>query len=390
MRMPALLLGAFLLAGCGAAPQAGASASRTAVASPSASPSSSPSASPSASGSPPAGVQAHCTGAIPTADPLALISLTGSQTPTLADVSDAAHPAALCTITGPADALRLVSPAEISYATAGTGSAGSIATIDPSSNTGGTVASWTAGAFASGAYAFSPDGSTLAYLASSAAGVELHLVAREDDRTITTLPPVPGRGISPDDDSLMIAFSPDGAYLALVETFTGSGTGAQASFQVRRLDGSLVAGGPAGRTMATWAGRGSVLYFRDRAGVERWTAPSTVSAVLAGVVWIHPRPSPDGRWIAFTQRGDLGLPSVRLLDLTSGAVRQLATGASEPVFLNSSTVWYRQERLCGPSDDCGMGGPSITTGAAFVYDLSSGRSSQSTIAGVLDTFTPAR
>src|SRR5437588_786702 len=298
MRMPALLLGAFLLAGCGAAPQAGASASRTAVASPSASPSPSPSASPSASGSPPAGVQAHCTGAIPTAAPLALINLTGSPPPTLA--------------------------------------------------------------------------------------------AREDDRTITTLPPVPGRGISPDDDSLMIAFSPDGAYLALVETFTGSGTGAQASFQVRRLDGSLVSGGPAGRTMATWAGRGSVLYFRDRAGVERWTAPSTVSAVLPGVVWIHPRPSPDGRWIAFTQRGDLGLPSVRLLDLTSGAVRQLATGASEPVFLNSSTVWYRQERLCGPSDDCGMGGPSITTGAAFVYDLSSGRSSQSTIAGVLDTFTPAR
>ena len=387
--MPALLLGAFLLAACGA-PQAGATRPPRATASAIASPSPSPSASPSASGSPPAGVQARCTGSIPTAAPLALVTFGGSQTPTLVDVGDPMHPVTLCTITGPVQSPRIISASEIAYATAGTGSAGSIATIDPSSNTGGTLASWTAGAFASGAYAFSPDASTLAYLASSAAGVELHLVAREDDRTITTLPPVPGRGISPDDDSLMIAFSPDGAYLALVETFTGSGTGAQASFQVRRLDGSLVAGGPPGRTMGTWSGRGGTLYFRDSAGVERWTAPSTVSPILPGVNWIRPQPSPDGRWIAFTQRSDLGLPSVKLLDLSSGSARALVAGATEPFFLTPTTLWYEQARLCGPSDACGMGGPSIGTGATFVYDLTTGRSTPSTIAGVIDTFTPAR
>jgi hypothetical protein len=112
--------------------------------------------------------------------------------------------------------------------------------------------------------------------------------------------------------------------------------------------------------------------------------------VLAGVKWIRPRPSPDGRWIAFAQRDDLGLPSVKLLDLTSvAASRQVATGAAEPFFLTPTTIWYAQSRLCGPSDPCGMGGPSLMTGASFTYDLTTGRSTPSTIASVIDTWAPS-
>jgi hypothetical protein len=36
-----------------------------------------------------------------------------------------------------------------------------------------------------------------------------------------------------------------------------------------------------------------------------------------------------------------------------------------------------------------MGGPSLMTGATFTYDLTTGRSTPSTIAGVLDTWAPS-
>ena len=189
----------------------------------------------------------------------------------------------------------------------------------------------------------------------------------------------------------VLAFSPDGKYLALVQTFTVGGTGGAAPFQVRRPDGSLVSGSPAGRTMATWAGIGSTLYFRDPAGVERWTASSALSSVLPSVRWIRPRPSPDGRWIVFTQRDSTGLPSVELLDLTHpGIVRQLAAGAAEPVFVTGTTLWFRGERLCQAGDGCELGPPSIPTGATFVYDLITGRATPSSITSVLDTFIPPR
>ena len=387
-RLAILALGLSAAACGGPTAQPAATPSPPAALAPSASPSGSPTVSPSPSA--PGAVQARCTASIPARHPLALLTLAGSDAPVLADLSDPRHPSTLCVISGQGQALRLISATELSYATASPGSPGSIATLELTTNSGGTVASWTGGAFASGAYAWSPDGSTLAYLASSGTAVELHLVANEDDRTIATLPPVGGRGISPDDDNLLLAFSPDDKYLAMVQTFTGGATGGDAPFQVRRLDGSLVTGGPAGRTMATWAGSGSTLYFRDHAGVERWTAASAVSTVLPSVRWIRPRPSPDGRWITFAQRDAAGLPSVELLDLTRpGPARQLASGGAEPVFLTPTTLWFRQERLCGPGDTCEIGPPSIPTGATFLYDLGTGRATPSTITGVLDTFTPA-
>ena len=51
---------------------------------------------------------------------------------------------------------------------------------------------------------------------------------------------MPGRGVSQDDD-FAVAFSPDGLYLAMVQTFATGGTGDSAPVQVRRTsDGGLV------------------------------------------------------------------------------------------------------------------------------------------------------
>jgi Tol biopolymer transport system component len=337
-------------------------------------------------------VQARCGRPVPTTHPLALITLAGSSDAGLADVSDPAHPSLLCTITGRAFNLHFVSGTVISYVVTTPTGPGSLNTIDLVSDSGGTVASWTGGTFGTGPYAFAPDGRTLAYLAATSASAELHLVANENDRTIATLPLISGRGVSPDDDALTLQFSPDGGYLALVQTYTGAGTSAgDRPFQIRRLDGSLVDSAGPGRTMAAWAGRGSALYFRDTTGIERWTSGASVSTVRTGLKWIRPTASPDGRWMAFMQRDESGLAHVAILDLVNGgALRQLAGGADDPVFLTATTLWYREHRTCQPADACEMGSQSVPTGATDTYDLTTGRSSPTTITDLIDTWSPAR
>lgn len=404
MRWRVLVAGGLLLAGCGGAPSTSGGSSPTPLATatpsalasvtPSAAPSSSPSPGASPSASPPAigGVQARCLTPIPADRPLALVTLGSASSPILADVSDPAHPSTVCSITGQVFNPRLVSATEIAYV-AQTASGSSLATLELATNSGGTVAGWTGQGFGSGMYAIAGNGVEIAYLNSTASGVEWHLVANENDRTVATLPPVPGRGASPDDDSVMLGFSSDGGYAALVQTFTGTGAGSTADgrFQVRRADGTLVESAGAGRTMAAWAGRGSTLYFRDAAGVERWSGPAHVTLVLPNVAWIRPSASSDGRWMAYTARDASGLPHAYLLDLVhGGAPRLIADGASAPVFLTPSVVWYQEERLCQASDACGMGGPSIPTGAAFLYDTVTGHAAASSISAVLGSVAPAR
>jgi dipeptidyl aminopeptidase/acylaminoacyl peptidase len=332
-------------------------------------------------------VQAQCTASIPPQHPLAIVVIASQRQ--LVDVADPQRPAPLCTIATNLSTLRFVSRTQIAYAIGQADGSGSIATLDLASNQEVTIAGWPAGRFGDGTFAFSPDGQRLAYLSSSSTGVELHLVAEENDRTLATLPPIPGRGVSPDNDDMMLTFSPDGTLLALVETFTGSGTGDAAPFQVRRADGSLLAAGPVGRTMGVWSG--DLLFFRDGSGVERWAAPNAVGSLLPGVTWIRPQASPDGRWLAYTLRDSTGLPHVYVYDLQQHSAHQLwPGGAANPVFVTSGVIWFAGERLCQASDNCEMGPPSAPTGQTYLLNLQTSQVTPSTIGAVIDVLPAGR
>ena len=188
----------------------------------------------------------------------------GSTGTVLADVTDARNPKPICTITG-AWAPQLVTQTAISWsATAGTpGSPGDsvIATLDLFTGTSTVVAAWTGGAFMDGLHAWSPDRGFLAYVTSDATAVSLHLLSGGGDRVVATLGPVPGRGANPNEDDAYLAFSPDGAYFAFVQTFTGSGDHLQVRHTTGREPRVLPAArhdGDVGKHAA------AVLYFRSR------------------------------------------------------------------------------------------------------------------------------
>lgn len=134
--------------------------------------------------------------------------------------------------------------------------------------------------------------------------------------------------------------------------------------------------------MSVWSG--STFYFRDTKGVEMWRSGAE-SLLLPEVRWIRPRASPAGGQIVYETRDAAGTAHVHLLDTASGKVRDLANARSEPAFLNSHLIWYREERLCTPSDKCVVG-PTTTTGRTFIYDLADGTETESKIASVSDSW----
>ena len=350
-----------------------------------------------------------CTSPIPRSGQLALVSL-DSHTAAIDLVSNPSQPQRLCLINNvftsapAAVGPRFLSRSDVSYV--GLGSPGGILRLNLATGISTAVVSWNSGGFLAGAYGWSPDRESVAYLSwgtptqTGSDPLELRLMSRGADRLLATLPAVPGRGGSPE-DSALVAFSPDGQYFALVETWTGPGWGEQAPFQVRRADGTLVAAYPSSpggvttsivlsgkRTMAVWAGTGSSLYFRDAnpdpsvrrsAGVERWDPQSNTTMVMPGVQWYSPAASPDGRWIAYTVPDSQGMPQVALLDLTTGRSSPPSNlGRTSPAFIAPGLVWYAGVRRCTDAEAqadpltriCGgLGLPDFPrTGQEFLYD----------------------
>jgi Tol biopolymer transport system component len=357
-----------------------------------------------------------CTSPIPTSGQLALVSL-DSLTVAVDLVSNPSQPQRLCLIHNvvnlvPALSPRFVSRSEVSYVASG--DPGGIVTLNLGNGTSTTVISWNSFGFMDGTYGWSPNGQSLAYLLERGGDpqtgngpVELHLMSNRADRLLATLPAVPGRGGSPEDSNLL-AFSPDGQYFALVETFTGLGSGEQAPFQVRRADGTLVAAYPSSpadvttggalsgkRTMAVWAGTGSTLYFRstDSPGVERWTPQSQQTMVMPSVQWYSPVASPNGRWIAYVVPDSQGMPHVAFFDQTSGLSSSLTnSGGINPHFVASNLVWYAGVRPCTPEEQqappvtriCGgLGLPAFPkTGQEFLFNPLTQQETSTNLGGV--------
>jgi hypothetical protein len=226
----------------------------------------------------------------------------GSSAKVIADLADPKNPRAICTISGGSWLPQFVTQNMVSwYATQGTpGATGAslIAALDLFGGSSTIAASWQGGSFMDGLHAWSPDRGFLAYVTSDPSSVNLHLLSGGGDRVVATMGAVPGRGNNPIEDDSYLAFSPDGAYFALVQTYTSSGD----QLQVRRtIDGSPIYTQPKA-TMATWGSAGSRLYYRlpNSGSVQSWDSSAGVSQALTGQTWIRPRTAAGDDNIAFT------------------------------------------------------------------------------------------
>ena len=389
-----LLLSVAAIAGCTAngplAPASNPSAVRhtpTPSASPTPTPveSPSPSASPSAQPRPVAvpawaALQAHCVNQ--PAPQEAVLVLQGSSSPVLADVSNAKAPQTLCGISGGNFQPQLVTQTTISwYATQGSPSnAGTsvIAFLDLFTGTSTVVANWSGGSFMDGLHAWSPDRGFLAYVVSDPSAVTLHLLSGGGDRVVATMGAVPGRGFNPNEDDSYLAFSPDGAYFALVQTLTGSGD----QLQVRRtIDGSL-AFSLSRATMATWSSTGSRLYYRapSASTVQAWDSAAGVSQAITQVTRIRPRADAGDDNLAYTVRDSSGTPHVWLYGRGGRGGGQVPQVRSSPAWLNSTTFFEVEEAACSPS--CGVGPAWQPDGKTFTYDIASQAETSSRIGAV--------
>jgi Tol biopolymer transport system component len=313
-----------------------------------------------------------------------VLLMQGSTSPMLADVTDAKNPHPLCTLSGGSFQPQLVTQTMISwYATQGSpGASGTsmIAVLDLYTGTSTVAASWSGGNFMDGLHAWSPDRGFLAYLASDASAVTLHLLSGGGDRVVATMGAVQGRGINPNEDDSYLAFSPDGAYFALVQTFTSSGD----QLQVRRtIDGSVAFSLSTG-TMATWGSAGSRLYFRQPSSslVQVWDSTAGVSQAFGQkLAWIRPRAAVGAdTTLTFTVRDTAGTPHTWLYSHDGRSGGQLPNVRSSPVWLNSTTFFYLEEAACG--NNCGIGPTWQPDGKTFTFDTAAQAETASHISAV--------
>ena len=331
----------------------------------------------------PAWAALHATCVSTPATQEAILQLQGSSGPVLADVSNAKAPRTLCGISGGSFQPQLVTQTMISwYATQGSPSAPGtsvIAVLDLFTGTSTVAASWSGGGFMDGLHAWSPDRGFLAFVASDASGVNLHLLSGGGDRVVAQLGPVPGRGVNPNEDDSYLAFSPDGAYFALVQTFTGSGD----QLQVRRtIDGTLAFSLAKG-TMATWGSIASRLYYRMPSSslIQVWDSAAGVSQAFGQqVAWIRPRADAGDDNLAFTVRDSTGAPHVWVYGHGGRSGGTLPNIRSSPAWLNATAFFYVEEAACSPN--CGIGPawqPDLKT---FTYDIAAQAETPSRISAV--------
>jgi WD40 repeat protein len=237
-------------------------------------------------------------------------------------------------------------------------------------------------------FAWSPDGSSLAYLLytsapgiGSGAGNQLWLKTGDAaPRALTPLIPLYGRGGSIS-DQILVRFSRDGKYLLMVDTFVSGplpDSPEHASFQVRAMPaGNLVWVPPTALmygdkigwkfvTMAAWSRNSDRLYYRDLDGVHTWDPPRAVASMSPSLTWFSPSVSPDGRFIAYAVNMT-DQPHVEVRDLVTNDVRVIRGPRGAPFFLANSQLFVAEY---APSTQQGPGVQAYSqTGKAFVIDL---------------------
>jgi Tol biopolymer transport system component len=310
---------------------------------------------------------------VPAGDSLVIGTVVGDPVIVVRDIQDPANAKNICTIDAGASSPQFVAQTSIAYETTDL----KIIQADLTNGNTNVMATYHSG-FGSGQYSISSDGKSVTYIDGNA----WHLAGPSGDKVLATLPPVPARGVGPDEDDSYLSFSPDGKYIALFQTFHTGGTGETAPDQIRRAtDGGLVYS-TSGMTMAVWASVPSRLYFRDgnSAAMHRWDATGGVSNMTA-IKWIRPRSSPDGRWIAYTFRTTSGLGGVGLYSVQANSISNTTPpGRSGVKFLTNDLIWYVGERACS---NCI--GPELT-GQTYIYSIAGASEVTARLSSVYDAW----
>jgi hypothetical protein len=310
---------------------------------------------------------------------LALVTLRGSNTIVVRDITDINHPKTVSTL-GQISAPQFVSSTELSY-----------------SNANGLVKTPLAGTPATAveqspaiAFAWSPDGSSVAYVVQTGSGLLVHLLDAGGDRLLGGTPPegiggcetVAGCAIVNSLD-FRLSYSQDGKSISLV--FYGFGGPV---FRIWSPDGKLIRSSDLQKaTMSVWSG--DALYFRDPAGVQVWRGGAD-SQLLPGVAWIKPQASPAGGEVVYAARDSSGWAHTFVVDTTTRQVREIMAARTNPVFLTSRYIWYQGERACVAADLCGSQPPiHPLSGRTYIYDLQDGTETESIITNVYDVWPHA-
>jgi hypothetical protein len=369
-------LAVLALAACGGAPSTSSNSPRptaqpTVTSSPSAAATSTPSS--NATATPGGATLVHCDTAVPAGDGLVIGTITGDPTIVVRDIQDPANAKTLCRFDSAATSPQFASATQVTYVAFGN----EIIKADLTTGATSVIATFGAG-YGSGQYSVSPDGRSITYIDGDA----WRLATPSGNKVLTTLPAVPGRGTNQDEDDSFLGYSPDGQYIALVQTLHVGGSGQTAPDQVRKAsDGSLVYS-TSGMTMGVWASVPSRLFFRDSAGsVHRWD-PSTGLSTMLPLHWIRPKASPDGRWIAYTFRTSTGLGAIGLYSVQgNSATNTSPAGRSGVRFLTNDLVFYIGEGGCGAC----LGGPT-PTGVTYIYEIAGATEVVARLSSVFDAW----
>jgi len=311
---------------------------------------------------------------------LALVTLRGSNSYVVRDLTDINHPknvSNLGAISGPA----FVSATELSYANDSglfrMPLSGSPKTLVVKQGGGG---------------GWSPDGQAVVYTTTSSTDpytgkITVHQFTGGRDQVLGTTPPGGGGDCQaiatcslPNWLDSRLSFSPDGTLIAMVMDGFG-----MSIFRVWTSDGALLTSNDSkGLTMSAWSGQS--LYFAGPSGVESWRDGAT-STFLAKAYWVKPSASPAGGQLVYTIRDSHGWGHIRIVDTATGKVRELKADRTDAVFLTSRFIWYRGERACTAAEDCGSHPQTHPlSGKTYIYDLQTGTETESIITSVSDVW----
>ncbi len=236
-----------------------------------------------------------------------------------------------------------------------------------------------------GLFAWSPTGSTVAYLVHTSSGAALHLLSAGHDRAVAgSIPNVPATGCESEfcgeTWDLRLSYSPDGAYISLVESIANAN-----AFRLWSSDGRLLISSDSwSRSMSIWSGH--ALYFPGaKGGIDMWRDGIT-SSFLPGVNWIRPNASSAGGQIVYETKDAQGWAHTFVVDTATRTVRELKKARSGPAFLTSRYIFYSGQRACVKSDYCPSGWTVVRSGKTYIYDLNTGTETDSVITQVFDVW----
>jgi hypothetical protein len=178
---------------------------------------------------------------------------------------------------------------------------------------------------------------------------DLMITTAAGDAVVAALPGVEGGRCGSDTDSNHADYQHAGSHYYALDQLTLSlnalvvadGAVAKVEFQPPADGARDPATIP---TFAIWSPVEEVLYFRLGDDVMRWTPAEGQELFMADTPWFNPSMTADGRYLAYVVDSDL-----YLVDFEGDATpRLIHPGVLRPVFVNDAQLWFEE----APSNGC--------------------------------------